>query len=63
MSYQTALSIEGDDFLLNDQRTFPGRSYHGHRIEGLLPNARLIQGVFDDLNANTRSRWNYQDSE
>ncbi len=31
------------------------------RIEGLLPNSRMIQGVFDDLNPETRHHWAYPD--
>jgi len=31
------------------------------RVEGLLLNARLVQGIFDDLNPLTRPRWNYPD--
>jgi len=31
------------------------------KIEGLLLNARLVQGIFDDLNPETRRRWRYPD--
>jgi hypothetical protein len=31
------------------------------KIEGLLMNARLVQGIFDDLNPETRGRWDYPD--
>jgi hypothetical protein len=31
------------------------------RVEGLLMNARLVQGVFDDLNPETRAMWAYPD--
>lgn len=58
---KTMVSIEGDAFLLNGLPTYAGRSYQGKKIEGLLLNARLVQGVFDDLNPETRSRWTYPD--
>jgi len=32
------------------------------RIEGLLLNSRMVQGIFDDLNPDTRSRWAYPDT-
>jgi hypothetical protein len=31
------------------------------KIEGLLLNSRMVQGIFDDLNPETRTRWNYPD--
>lgn len=58
---RTTVSISGEDFLINGIVTFAGRSYQGNRVEGLLPNSRMIQGIFDDLNAETRSRWDYPD--
>ncbi len=58
---QTTVHIEGDRFLVNGEPTYPGRTWRGHRIEGLLMNARLVQGIFDDLNPETRHRWDYPD--
>lgn len=58
---QTTVGIEGDSFTINGQLTFPGRQFRGRRVEGLLPNARLVQGIFDDRNDETRGRWNYPD--
>jgi hypothetical protein len=57
----TVVSIEKDAFLIDGQPTFMGRHYNGMKIEGLLMNARLVQGVFDDRNPETRSRWTYPD--
>ncbi|MEX0886898.1 MAG: hypothetical protein WD009_10715 [Phycisphaeraceae bacterium] len=54
---QTTVSIAGDDFHINGRPTYPGRTWRDHRIEGLLMNSRMIQGIFDDLNPETRSRW------
>jgi hypothetical protein len=31
------------------------------RLEGLLLNCRMVQGIFDDLNPETRSLWDYPD--
>lgn len=58
---KTAVSIQGQAFLINGQPTYAGRQYNGRKIEGLLMNARLVQGIFDDLNPQTRDRWNYPD--
>ncbi len=60
--HRTAVTIRGDEFLINGKPTYAGRSWHGHRIEGLLFNARLVQGIFDDANPETVSRWAYPDT-
>jgi hypothetical protein len=59
---RTEVSIQGEKFLLNGQPTYAGRSWQGTAIEGLLLNSRMVQGIFDDLNPETRSRWNYPDT-
>jgi hypothetical protein len=59
---RTDLTIRGEDFLLNGQPTYPGRSWNGLRIEGLLLNVRAVQATFDDANAATSRRWAYSDS-
>ena len=59
---RTQVSIQGDRFLLNGKPTYRGRSYKGMRIEGLLMNVRAVQGIFDDLNPETRGRWAYPDT-
>lgn len=58
---KTTVAIAGDIFLINGEPTYPGRRYGGHKIEGLLLNARMVQGIFDDLNPATRGRWAYPD--
>lgn len=58
----TEVAIAGDRFLLDGRPTYAGRTWAGARIEGLLLNARLVQGVFDDLNPDTRARWAYADT-
>ena len=59
----TTLTIAGDAFLLNGEPTFKGRTWRGHRVEGLLPNSRMVQGIFDDLNPDTRGQWAYPDTK
>ena len=59
---KTEVSIQGDAFRINGRPTYEGRHWKGHKIEGLLMNARLVQGSFDDLNPETRSRWAYPDT-
>jgi hypothetical protein len=58
----TAVSIVGTDFHINGKPTYQGRTWNGHRVEGLLLNARLVQSVFDDLNPETVQRWAYKDT-
>lgn len=58
---RTTVDVDGDRFLINGRPTYPGRRFRGHRIEGLLLNARMVQGVFDDLNPATRSLFAYPD--
>ena len=55
----TDVSIQGQAFFINGRPTYAGRLFNGWKIEGLLMNARLVQGIFDDLNPETRARWNY----
>lgn len=58
----TEVSIRGDAFFLNGRPTYPGRTWEELKIEGLLLNSRMVQGIFDDLNPQTRSRWAYPDT-
>jgi hypothetical protein len=55
MGRETTVSIQETDFLINGRPTYEGRTYYGMRIEGLLLNSRMVQGIFDDLNPKTRS--------
>lgn len=64
---RTEVSIKGSQFLINDTPTYQGVSWknpEGKEIsmEGLLMNARLVQGIFDDLNPETRDKWAYKDT-
>lgn len=59
----TTVSIDGEKFLINGEPTYKGRSWQGHKIEGLLMNSRMVQGIFDDLNPETVARWKYPDTQ
>lgn len=59
---ETIVSIQGEDFHINGRPTYAGREWQGHRIEGLLMNSRMVQGVFDDRNPETVNHWAYPDT-
>jgi hypothetical protein len=59
---KTSVSIEGDQFRINGQPTYKGRTWQGHKIEGLLLNSRMVQGIYDDTNPETAKRWAYKDT-
>jgi dienelactone hydrolase len=59
---QTSVSIHGDAFHINGQPTYAGRVWEGKKIEGLLLNSRMVQGIFDDRNPQTRDGWKYPDT-
>ena len=61
MSRTTTLAIDGQSFRINGQPTYAGRRHRDVPLEGLLMNARLAQGIFDDLNPETRGLWDYPD--
>ncbi len=60
--HRTSLSIVRDEFLVNGELTYKGRSWKGHPIEGLLMNSRMVQGIFDDRNPATVTNWAYADT-
>jgi hypothetical protein len=60
--HRTEVAIRGNQFLINGKPTYPGRSYKGMKIEGLLMNVRAVQAAYDDLNPETRSKWAYPDT-
>jgi len=55
----TTITIQDNAFLIDGRLTYAGRWFEGRRIEGLLLNSRMVQGIFDDLNPVTRSMWDY----
>jgi len=60
---QTKVSIKDDQFLINNELTYKGRFFQNNKIEGLLFNARLVQGIFDDLNPDSRNGFAYPDTK
>jgi hypothetical protein len=58
----TRVEIRGEMFYINGRPTYAGRNWNGHRIEGLLMNSRMVQGIFDDLNPETAGLWAYPDT-
>jgi hypothetical protein len=59
---RTEVSIRGDQFLINGAPTYQGRTWNELKIEGLLLNSRMVQGIFDDANPETVKRWAYKDT-
>ncbi len=59
---RTAVSVSNDKFFINGKPTFAGKVWNNYLLEGLLPNSRMVQGVFDDLNPETVSKWKYPDT-
>ena len=60
---RTTVEIAADRFLVNGRPTYAGRTWRQMRIEGLLMNSRMVQGIFDDLNPATRDMWVYPDTK
>ena len=59
----TVVSIRGDEFYVDGKPTFQGRYWKGNKVQGLLMNSRMVQGIFDDLNPETRERFIYPDTK
>lgn len=53
----TTVTVDGERWYINGKVTNANSA-----AEGLLPNARMIQGVFDDTNISTRNNWAYPDT-
>jgi hypothetical protein len=62
-SAQTIVEIKGDQFYINGKPTYEGRYWKGNRVEGLLINSRMVQGIFDDLNPNSVPTFAYPDTK
>ena len=58
----TVVEIKGEQFYVNGKPTYEGRTWKGHKVEGLLMNSRMVQGIFDDLNPETRKLFGYPDT-
>jgi hypothetical protein len=59
---KTEVAIRGDGFTINGEPTYKGRTWNGKKVEGLLMNSRMVQGIFDDLNPETVGKWKYPDT-
>jgi hypothetical protein len=59
---QTEVAIVGEQFYINGKPTYAGRTWKNMKIEGLLMNSRMVQGIFDDLNPASRAMFVYPDT-
>jgi len=59
---RSTVSIKGNTFLIDGEPTYKGRYWNGNKVEGLLINSRMVQGIFDDENPVTRPTFNYPDT-
>lgn len=59
----TVLTIQGNQFFINGKLTYEGQEWEGHKVEGLLMNSRMVQGIFDDSNPETRDLFIYPDTK
>lgn len=61
---KTQVEIRGNQFFINGKPTYPGRYWNGYKVEGLLlMNSRMVQGIFDDANPETRTLFHYPDTK
>lgn len=60
---KTVVTIEGNQFYINGKPTYEGRSWQGNKIEGLLMNSRMVQGIFDNLSAASADTFAYPDTK
>jgi hypothetical protein len=60
---KTEVSIKADEFYVNGKPTYEGRYWNGNKIQGLIMNSRMVQGIFDDLNPGTRHLFAYPDTK
>ncbi len=59
----TIVGIRGEQFFINGKPAYEGRYWKGLKIEGLLLNSRMVQGIFDDQNPETVGLWAYPDTK
>jgi hypothetical protein len=65
---KTEVTIVGNQFHINGVPAYQGRTWttakgEAFPVEGLLMNSRMVQGIFDDLNPQTRGQWAYPDTK
>ncbi|MFR9496748.1 MAG: glycoside hydrolase family 43 protein [Rikenellaceae bacterium] len=65
LAQKTELTIQGDAFYINGRPTYEGRYWNGHKVEGLLMNSRMVQGLFDDItnSQEAAARFAYPDTK
>lgn len=56
------VSIRSERFFIDGAPTYEGVTFGGRSLEGLLFNSRMVQGIFDDENPETRRLWEYPDT-
>ena len=59
---KTSVTLSGEKILINMVPTLKEVTWKGINMEGLLPNSRMVQGIYDDLNPETVSMWKYPDT-
>jgi GH35 family endo-1,4-beta-xylanase len=59
---KTKVSIVNDQFYINGRPSYQGRYWNEHKIEGLLINSRMVNGIFDDLNPTSVNNFAYPDT-
>lgn len=60
---KTTVTIKGNQFYINGELTYKQRYWQGNKIEGLLLNSRMVQGIFDDINPKTKDNFVYPDTK
>jgi hypothetical protein len=63
LAQKTLVEIKGNQFFINGKPTYEGRTWNGNKIEGLLINSRMVQGIFDDLNPESSNEFAYADTK
>ena len=61
--HHTKVSIVGDEWHINGEPTFKGRKWQGASMQGLMPNSRMVNAIFDDEHTATQSLWKYPDTQ
>lgn len=61
-SPHTEVTIKGEQFYINGELTYKGRYWNGYKVEGLLMNSRMVQGIYDDVNLTSADRFKYPDT-
>jgi hypothetical protein len=62
-SRKTIVTIKGNQFYINGELTYKHRYWKRNKIEGLLLNSRMVQGIFDDINPKTKDNFVYPDTQ